>query len=251
MYATGSEGQVTTTQQSVIWERLSAQGRGPARLLDYQTITSTAMAIADADGLDAVSMRAIAAKLGRAPMSLYRHVGNREDLTELMYDAALGELKLAAVPDTGWRNSLADLARDLRRLYHRHPWISRLGQRPTLGPNSIRLLEHSLACVDDLGLSIDSMTDMVGATLQFTRGFVEEELAESDSQAHSGIDAAGWHQHMTAYVVQLIEQGDHRYFERFIREAEDFPEMNTVFERRLAMVLDGVAGAAGGDAHPD
>ncbi|HEY2645123.1 MAG TPA: TetR/AcrR family transcriptional regulator [Galbitalea sp.] len=230
-----------TDRQPVIWARLSEQGRGPARLLDYETITSTAMAIADSDGLDAVTMRAVAAELGRAPMSLYRHVGNRDDLTELMYDKALGELTLTQSANQDWQAQLAELARELRQLYHRHPWISRLGQRPTLGPNSIRLLEYSLATVGELGLTIDQMTDAVLTTMEFTVGFVREELGESEAQAKTGLDAAGWHEHTTAYVTELMREGTHPYFERFIREAEDFPNQDVVFERRLATVLGGVA----------
>lgn len=231
---------MTTTPQPLIWQRLSAQGRGPTRLLDYETITATAIGIADEAGLDAVSMRAIATRLDRAPMSLYRHVGSKEDLTELMYDAALGELSLDRAPDAGWRQNLAGLATDLRALYHRHPWISRLGQRPMLGPNSIRLLEHSLDCVGELGLDMNGMTDIVSTTLQFTLGFVTEELAEADAQKRSGIDAEGWHRFTTAYVVELVERGEHPLFERFIREAEDFPDLDAVFSRRLGMVLDGI-----------
>lgn len=232
---------MTTPPPPLIWQRLSAQGRGPARLVDHVTITATAIQIADEEGLDAVTMRAVAAKLGRAPMSLYRHVGNRDDLTELMYDAALGELDLERDTDAGWRDNLADLVRKLRQLYHRHPWISSLGQRPMLGPNSIRLLEYSIGCVDDGILSVDQLMDTLSTTLEFTTGFVQEELAERAAQARSGIDAEGWHEHTRGYVMELIESGEHPYFERFIREAEDFPDQDTVFERRLSMVLDGVA----------
>jgi AcrR family transcriptional regulator len=230
-----------TEIQPVIWARLSAQGRGPTRLLDYETITTTAIEIADRDGLDAVTMRAVAAELGRAPMSLYRHVGNRDDLTELMYDRALGELALSQSPGSEWSARLAELARELRVLYHRHPWIGRLGQRPTLGPNSIRLLDYSLATVGELGLTIDQMTDAVLTTLEFTVGFVQEELGENEAQTKTGLDAPGWHEHTSAYVAELMKEGTHPYFERFIREAEDFPDLDVVFERRLATVLGGVA----------
>jgi AcrR family transcriptional regulator len=230
---------VDATARPVIWARLSEQGRGPARLLDYATITATAMAIADEDGLDAVTMRAVAARLGRAPMSLYRHVGNREDLTELMYDAALGELRLDAAGE-GWRERLAAQARELRQLYHRHPWIGKLVQRPMLGPNSVRMLEYQLAALDAPGRSIDRIMDAVSTTLQFTAGFVQEELAEQEAHARSGIDAEGWHLYMKNYVIEIIERGENPYFERFIREAEDYPDPDVVFERRLALVLDGV-----------
>jgi AcrR family transcriptional regulator len=214
-------------------------------LIDYATITTAAIEIADRDGLDAATMRAIAANLGRAPMSLYRHIGNRDDLTELMYDAALGELSTDGNPSAGWRENLTDFLRDFRALYLRHPWVINLGQRPTLGPNSVRLLEYSLSCVDEPGRTVDQMMDILSTTMQFTIGFVRDELGEREAQARTGIDAEGWHEFTTGYVMQLIAEGTHPYFERFIREAEDFPEMDAVFDRRLALVLAGVATAAG------
>jgi AcrR family transcriptional regulator len=225
----------------VIWARLSEQGRGPARTLDHVTITAAAVAIADSEGLDAVTMRAVAAKVGHSPMALYRHVGNRDDLEELMYDAVLGELDLATAPSGDWRGDLVRLATATRQMHHRHPWAIRLGMRPTLGPHFIRLIEFALACVDRPGLTIDEMVDIAGTVLQFTKGFVQEELAAAAAYRRTGLDRAQWHQHMTPFVTQLIGTGEHPYLARMILDAEDFPDPDAVFGRRLAMVLDGIA----------
>lgn len=230
--------------QPVIWSRLSGQGRGPARTLDHETITAAAIAIADEEGLDAVTMRKIASRVGHSPMALYRHVGNKEDLEELMYDAVLGELDLASGRSGDWRDDLAHLAAVNRRMHHRHPWMSNLGQRPTLGPNSIRLMEHAMACVDSPGRGIDEMMDMAATVLHFTSGFVHEELAAAAAQKRTGLDRAGWHRRMTPYVTELLSKGEHPYVTRMILEAEDHPDPDTVFERRLGLVLDGLAAGA-------
>jgi AcrR family transcriptional regulator len=227
----------------VIWARLSGQGRGPARTLDHETITNAAIAIADADGLDAVTMRAVAGKVGHSPMALYRHVGGRDDLTELMYDAVLGELELTRAPSGNWRAGLTGLARSTRRLQHRHPWATRLGHRPTLGPNYIRMMEYAMACVDAPGRPIDEMLDMVGTVLQFTNGFVREELGVAEAHRRTGLDRAGWQQHMTPFVTELLGTGDHPYLAKIILDADDSPDHDTVFERRLGMVLAGLATA--------
>jgi len=232
---------VTSERPPVIWARLTGQGRGPARTLDHTTITDAAIAIADQDGLGAVSMRKIAGRMDHSTMSLYRHVGNKDDLVELMYDAVLGELTLPTAPTGNWRADVTGLVRDLRRLHHRHPWIGPLGHRPTLGPNSIRVLEYALACVDGLGLETDGMLDVVSTALAFTRGFVQSELGEAEAQRHTGMDQEAYHRHTGPYITQLLREGEHPYLKRLIVEAEDFPEPDAVFERRLAMVLDGLA----------
>ncbi len=92
----------------VIWARLPAPSGAPARKLDYEAITAAAIEIADENGLDAVTMRNVANRLGRGAMSLYRHIASKDELFELMYDAALGELELEARDETAWREGLAE-----------------------------------------------------------------------------------------------------------------------------------------------
>ncbi|HEY0812534.1 MAG TPA: TetR/AcrR family transcriptional regulator [Pseudonocardia sp.] len=225
----------------VIWARLSGQGRGPVRTLDYAAITTAAIALADEEGVDAVSMRKIAGRMEHSPMALYRHIGGKEDLTELMYDAVLGELDLAGIPSGSWRPDVARLARETRRLHHAHPWIGRFGYRPTLGPNARRFLETGLACVDGLGLDIDGMLDLLSTALQFTRGFVVQELGEVEVQRRTGLDFAAYQRQTGPFIAQLLQEGRLPYLNRLIVEAEDFPDADVVFERRLAMVLDGLA----------
>jgi len=222
----------------VIWARLSSQGRGPVRTLDHVAITTAAIALADEDGIGAVSMRKIAGRMDHSPMALYRHVGSKDDLTELMYDAVLGELELTGIPSGSWRA-------DVTRLHHAHPWIARFGHRPTLGPNARRFLEAGLACVDGLGLDIDAMMDLLATALQFTRGFVEQELGEAEAQRRTGLDFAGYQRQTGPFISQLLQEGELPYLRRLIIEADDLPDPEALFERRLAMVLDGLTARIG------
>jgi AcrR family transcriptional regulator len=236
---------VADVPSPVIWARLSSQGRGPVRTLDYVAITAAAIALADADGVDAVSMRKVAGRMDRSPMALYRHIGSKNDLTELMYDAVLGELDLAGIPSGSWQADVSRLAAEIRRLHHAHPWIARFGHRPTLGPNAQRFREAGLACVDGLGLGIDAMMDLLSTALQFTRGFVEQELGELEAQRRSGLDFAGYQRQTGPYISHLLEEGELPYMKRLISEADDVPNPDVVFARRLAMVLDGAAASIG------
>ncbi|MFC5237348.1 TetR/AcrR family transcriptional regulator [Pseudonocardia zijingensis] len=156
-------------------------------------ITTAAVVLADEEGVDAVSMRKVAARMDHSPMALYPHVGNKDDLTELMYDVVLGELDLTGIPSGSWRDDLARLAREMRRIHHAHPWLGRFGHRPSLGPNALRFLEAGLACVDGLGLDVDGMLDLLSTALQFTRGFVGQELGEAEAQRRTGMDLPAPH----------------------------------------------------------
>ena len=228
----------------VIWARLSAQGRARARSLDYEAITRAAIAIADQDGLDAVSMRKIAGKVDSGTMSLYRHISGKDDLTMLMYDSVLGEVvqELGRTPGSGWREELSRLARATRGLHHRHPWAGALGSRPALGPNELQVMEFAMAAADGPGLTMDQVMDRVSTVVQFTQGFVLAEIAEDEARRRTGLDESAWRERIAPYLSEVLATGRYPYMERIIREAKDFPDQDVQFERRLAMVLDGLAG---------
>ena len=111
--------------------------REPEPDLGRGRILRAAVRIADAEGLDALSMRRVAAELGTGAMSLYRHVPGKEELLLLMRDAAFGEFPLPPVPPRGWRAQLEVSSRSLWALYRRHPWVARTTSltRPYAGPN--------------------------------------------------------------------------------------------------------------------
>lgn len=231
----------TAEPSPVIWARLDQSARRPKPSLTHHQIVRAAMEIADTEGLQALSMRKVASKLGAGTMSLYRYVANKDDLLDLMVDAILGE-ELPDKPSGDWRSELAEMARRTRRGARRHPWAIRfMLARPNLGPQALRTIEYSMAAVDGLGLDIDQMLDMVSTVGAFAVGFVQAELAEEEAQRRTGLTEEQWRARMAPYIRQLIASGRYPYFERIVIEAEDFPDMNTTFERRLSYVLDGLA----------
>ncbi|MFI6001278.1 TetR/AcrR family transcriptional regulator [Streptomyces sp. NPDC051366] len=164
-------------QPEVIWARPGRAGRGPRPAHTRESIAAEAVRIADAEGIEAVSMRRVAAGVGAGTMSLYNYVPRKEDLYELMVDAVSGEYALT--PPTGdWRADLLGLARQARELMHRHPWLPRL-LSPVYGfsPNALRYLEHSLDCLVPLEVSGAEKLELVAAVNGTVATFVASELA--------------------------------------------------------------------------
>ncbi len=225
---------------SVIWARVDRGARGPQPSLNRRRIARAAIEIADAEGIDAVSMRKVAARLESGTMSLYRYLDRKDDLIDLMVDEVLGEgMRWALSGD--WRADLAEVARDIRRVTLRHPWLAGYAMgRPAFGPNLLRAIEHILAAVDGLGLDIDTMFDMWLTVSAFVNGYVLTELAEQEAQRRSGLTQEQFRARIAPYVRQIVESRQYPLFTRIILEAEDFPDPDAVFERRLGYVLDGL-----------
>src|SRR5690349_20491948 len=139
-----------------IWMRPQRNSRGPDPTYSREQITAAAIKVADAEGIEAVSMRRIAREVSAGAMSLYRYLGSKDDLIELMTDAVLGEDPLPDKPGEGWRAGIQRMADRSRAIMLRHPWAATLSPgRPGFGPNMMVTMEASLRYVDGLGLSSD------------------------------------------------------------------------------------------------
>lgn len=128
----------------VIWMRREHAATGRPAGHSRAEISAAAVAIADREGVDAVSMRRVAAELGTGAASLYRYLQARGDLLDLMIDATGAEYAFAA-PTGDWLADLLDIGEQARTIMRRHPWLPPLIiTRPVLGPNGLVLLEHVL-----------------------------------------------------------------------------------------------------------
>jgi len=236
-------GTVIWEPGTVIWERVGRASRGPHPSLTHERIARSAIAIADDEGIESVSMRRVAAQLGAGTMSLYRYVDGKEDLIDLMIDEVYGEAQCE--PHSGnWRADLARIASDIRRVTLRHPWLASVlypTARPTFGPNLLRVIEHALAAVDGIGLDIDGMLDMWMTVNDFVQGYVMAELAEREATRRTNLTQAQWRARITPYVRRIVESGRYPLFTRVVLDAEDFPDPDVTFERRLGYVLEGLA----------
>ena len=100
----------------LLWDRAPGGRRGPKPGRTIQEIGAAGVVVADRDGLDGVSMKSVAAELGMTPMSLYRYVDSKEQLLEVMLDAAYGPADLSIVSSGPWRERLARCAFTARRM---------------------------------------------------------------------------------------------------------------------------------------
>jgi AcrR family transcriptional regulator len=234
-------------EPAIVWMRPVRQPRGQHPPLTRDTIAASAIAIADAEGIDAVSMRKVAAGLGCGTMSLYRHVRNKDELLDVMIDAGIGETAVpGAAPSGDWREDLRRSACGMRAAILRHPWVVRvIGRRPALGPNMLAATEATLSAVDGLGLSIDQMLWTIGVLNAFVVGFAVNELAEREWRyplaGQSGPKARQWASTMVPYMQGIIASGRYPRVSRIVIEAEDFPDPEAVFGWQLDRVLDGLA----------
>ncbi|MFC7385434.1 TetR/AcrR family transcriptional regulator C-terminal domain-containing protein [Sphaerisporangium rhizosphaerae] len=123
--------------------------------------STAAIGIADEQGLEAMTMKAVAARLGPCtPMALYRYVHSKEGLVDLMLDAAAAQVPLPEKPGDDWRADLRTVSVDTWRVIRRHPWCALLVHtRPPAGPHVMRRLEFMLAVLVRRGASVaEAMT---------------------------------------------------------------------------------------------
>jgi len=153
--------------ESSIWLRPAPVER-PGRLT-REKISAAALAIADAEGFEAVSMRRIAARLGASTMSLYYYVRTKADLVALMDDALMGEVLIpeGQLPRE-WREAISAIARRTRDVFARHPWALLSMQGAPPGPNAMRHFEQSLEALEEAPMTSEGKL----ALLQLVDDFV-------------------------------------------------------------------------------
>ncbi|MET8678914.1 TetR/AcrR family transcriptional regulator [Streptomyces sp. NPDC004647] len=168
----------------LLWDFGGKPARGPKPGLTLDRIVTAAVAVADAEGLEAVSMRRVATELGAGTMSLYRYVPGKAELLDLMLDKVndVGDTT-EYDPDLGWRGVLDLIAHGIWEMYTQHPWLLLVDQaRPVLGPNALAGLEISLGGIQDAALSdrekITVLTLIEGYVHGLARGHVNSVRAE-------------------------------------------------------------------------
>ncbi len=153
----------------LLWGRRGGGTRGPKPGLSVDGIVETAVAVADAEGLGAVSMARVAQQLGYTTMSLYRHVTSKEELLQLMWNASAQGAEELELEGEGWRDRLRTWAMVQRHMLDRHPWITQMPMAaPPMAPNSLTFVEKGLEALDASGLPDADKLRVIGLISSYT-----------------------------------------------------------------------------------
>jgi len=244
-------GDIERTLQ-LLWapEAGSTGGRGPERSVSVPAIVDQAVAIADERGLEAVSVRAVAAALGVGAMTLYRYVPSKAELLDLMLDR-VNRPALERLP-SGWRPALEAVARELWRLHTTHRWLPFVDQaQPVLGPNAVRSLDLVMGALQDSGLRDQEKVLLVVTIESFVTTLARTANAIAAAEERSGATHEDFWRSQEAALVAAMQSGRFPHMAALDDDAFAASHEET-FEFGLRSILDGIRsllearGGAGG-----
>jgi AcrR family transcriptional regulator len=168
-----------------LWDLREQPEKKPRVALSTPRIVRAAIEVADADGIEAVSMQRVAADLGFTKMALYRHVAGKSELLAIMIDTAVGEPPdLDGVPG-GWRAKTEEFVRRLTEVWRRHPWLPAVTVGPrVMGPREAGWTESAVAALAGTGLTGDER--LAAAFVLFGHIRNTQSMATAGTQAWSG-----------------------------------------------------------------
>jgi AcrR family transcriptional regulator len=221
----------------VIWMRPGHAATGRPAQRSREEITAAAIAIADREGLDAVSMRRVAAGLGTGAASLYRYVDTRDDLLDLMIDSTGSEYVFTA-PTGDWLADLLDIGGQARAIMQRHPWLpTLLIARSVLGPNGVILLEHVLEALAQHPAASAEKLEAFAILNAVTALFVHNELTGGSARQ----------QRNAAYLNHVLTTGRNPRLAELLAEAsasQAAPDPAKRYRDILARTLSGLLAPA-------
>jgi AcrR family transcriptional regulator len=211
---------------------------GPRGRLNRELVLRTGVMLADANGIDTLTMRKLGVELGVEAMSLYRHVANKSDLLDGMIDSVFGEIDLPA-DATDWRKTMRRRAVSVREVLSRHRWaIGLMESRSTPGPANLRHHDAVLGVLRGAGFSIVMAGHAYSVLDSYIYGFAMQEPSlpfetsgdtKDVTQAIMAQFATGQYPHLTEIAVEHVMQPGYDY--------------GNEFEYGLDLILDGLEAA--------
>ncbi|MET9131957.1 TetR/AcrR family transcriptional regulator [Streptomyces antibioticus] len=220
-----------------VWDRPEPPTRPVP--LDRERIVAAAVALADEGGLDAVSLRRVAARLNAGPMRLYGYIATKEELFDLMLDEVYAEILPEERPGD-WREALGTLAHRTRQAALRHEWLADLlGGRPALGPNGIAVAEATLSALDGLA-DVDTVMRAVETVSAYFTGAIRREVANLRAERATGLSKHDWQRASGPRLTKMLATGRFPTLSKAVHDGTDL-DAETTFTTGLDWVLDGVA----------
>lgn len=228
-----------------LWRLPTTSSRlGRPAELDVDRVVQAAVALADEEGLAGVTLQKVAQKLGFTKMSLYRHVGSKDELFELMTDHATGPAP-AVEPTPTWRDGVREWASAIRTRYAEHPWLIDMPTSgPPRGPNAISWMDAMLRVLRDTGLDLGTQAGV----LNVVSGYVQHALVLTrqleEGRRGTGLSQAEVEQNYGRALVALIDPRRYPDAARLFAAGVFEPQQATDdFTFGLELILDGIAAA--------
>ncbi|MER5210073.1 TetR/AcrR family transcriptional regulator [Streptomyces sp. NPDC002838] len=236
---TSGSGDIERTLQ-LLWDTGRRPSRGPKPTLTLDQIVEAAVRVADTEGLQAVSMRRVAAELGTGTMSLYRYVPGKGELLDLMLDRVQKPSENPAdLGDGGWRSALEALGRATLALYRRHPWLLQVNQsRPILGPSALDGMEKVLSRIRPMGLTDPELVSAIIAIDGYVVGAARTQVYQEEAERRTGLTDAEFWQAQVPTLEKVLASG--RYPVMASLSEDTFGPGFDHFEFGLQRILDGL-----------
>jgi AcrR family transcriptional regulator len=185
---------------------------GPKPGLSVDEIVDAAIALADADGMAALSMRAVGKHLGRTGMALYTYVPSKSELLDLMYDRVLGELPTVYDLKAGWRAAVTEWARTYWEFLLRHPWVLQVSSaRPVLGPNEFASMEAIVRLFDEVTMPPAARRHIMGTLTSFVSGTARIVAETRQAPVATGMSEDDWWYARSAALTEVVPDFADRY----------------------------------------
>jgi AcrR family transcriptional regulator len=204
--------------------------------LSRDRVLSAALAVADDGGLDRLTIRSLAERLGAKPMSLYHYVANKDAILDGLVDLVFAEIELPD-PTGDWRAELTRRARSAREVLGRHPWsIALLESRATPGPATLRYHDANLGTLRAGGFTIPQAGHAYAVLDAFVYGFAVQEASLPFEGPDSAVDVAG-------PIMELMGAGEYPHLVEFAVQHAMLPgyDFGDEFEFGLELIFDGLA----------
>jgi AcrR family transcriptional regulator len=187
---------------AVLWRTTERTAR---KDLGVDRIVVAAVALADEEGLGALSMRRVAERLGVGTMSLYTHVPGKAELVDVMVDAVQAETARPVDVPGGWRGRLTQVARENWALHLRHPWLlDVIAHRAVLGPNVAAKYDYELGAVDGIGLTDLEMDSVLTLVLAHVRAAARIAVDAARVEQRTGLTDEQWWQAAAPFLAKVF-----------------------------------------------
>ncbi len=204
-----SAGRDLRIRSQLLWEAPPRPSRGTKPKLSRQEVVQAAISVADGDGLAALTMHTVAARLGFSTMALYRYFPNKEALIDASVDAAMGIPPPRSGPREGWRQEVKHWAYAKRAMLCSRPWLAELPfVAAPHGPNWLSWHEAFLETIADTGLSPEDRMDMLSVVHAYVSGASDTAISLARALSR-GISADAWAKSVGADLCRAIN--DPRY----------------------------------------